>query len=363
MVRLICGAIKRSYATNYAIMLLMFILENVPLSSYSTMRLGGIAAYVTDVTNRQDLLDALTWADERGLPAIMIGEGSNIIWDDDGYPGLVMVNKIMGFEVTGEYNESQYITAGSGENWDAFVAKTVSMGLSGIEYLSLVPGTVGATPVQNVGAYGAEVSGTISTIEAYDHVEKKLVTLRGSDCGFGYRTSRFKTTDKGRFFITAVTFLLQRTNPTPPFYAALDKYFEEHNLTVITPSVVRDAVIAIRTGKLPDPWLVANSGSFFANPIITNEAYVELAADYPDIPHWATEDGRVKLAAAWLLEQAGFKDFHDQATGMATWSQQPLVLINEHAETTAQLKTFKKMIVDAVEAKFRIRLEQEPELI
>lgn len=341
----------------------MYILENVPLSSYSTMRLGGIAAYVTDVTSRQDLLDAIAWANERQLPVILIGEGSNIIWDDDGYPGLVMVNKIRGFTITGEYDESKYITVGGGENWDEFVAKTVEMNLTGIEFLSLIPGTVGATPVQNVGAYGAEVASTISTIEAYDHTEKKLVTLRSSDCAFGYRTSRFKTTDKGRFFIIAVTFLLQQTKPTPPFYGALEKYFSEHSITDITPQAVRDAVISIRSSKLPDPKLVANNGSFFANPIISTSEFVELSADFPDVPHWPTDDGKVKIAAAWLIEQAGFKDFHDQETGMATWAKQPLVLVNEHAETTAQLKAFKQKLVSAVEAKFKITLEQEPEFI
>lgn len=341
----------------------MYILENVPLSSYSTMRLGGIAAYVTDVTSRQDLLDAIAWADERQLPVILIGEGSNIIWDDDGYPGLVMVNKIRGFTITGEYDESKYITVGGGENWDEFVAKTVEMNLTGIEFLSLIPGTVGATPVQNVGAYGAEVASTISTIEAYDRTEKKLVTLRSSDCAFGYRTSRFKATDKGRFFIIAVTFLLQQTKPTPPFYGALEKYFSEHSITDITPQAVRDAVISIRSSKLPDPKLVANNGSFFANPIISTSEFVELSADFPDVPHWPTDDGKVKIAAAWLIEQAGFKDFHDQETGMATWAKQPLVLVNEHAETTAQLKAFKQKLVSAVEAKFKITLEQEPEFI
>ena len=339
------------------------MLENVPLTSYSTMRLGGTAAFVTDVASRQDVIDAVLWAEERTLPVIMIGEGSNIIWDDDGFPGLVIVNRIQGFEVTGEYEESKYLTVGSGVNWDSFVSKTVEMGLSGIEYLSLVPGTVGATPIQNVGAYGAEVSQTITTIEAYDKVEKKLVTLRNSDCAFGYRTSRFKTTDKGRFFITSVTFLLQHVKPQPPYYGALEKYFTEHNYTEITNQVIRDAVIAIRSSKLPDPKLVANNGSFFANPIISSTDYFELSNDYPDAPHWPTDDGNVKISAAWLLEQAGFKDFHDPETGMATWATQPLVLVNEHAETTAQLKIFRQKLVDTVQQKFNITLIQEPELI
>lgn len=341
----------------------MYILENVPLNAYSTMRLGGTAAYMTEVSTRQEVSEAAAWADEHGLPAIMIGEGSNIIWNDDGYPGLVIVNKILGFTVTGEYDTGMYITAGSGMNWDEFVAKTVDLGLTGVEFLSLVPGTVGATPVQNVGAYGAEVSATITTIEAYDTQSKTFVTLRGSECQFGYRTSRFKTTDHGRYLITAVTFFLQKGMPQPPFYGALQSYFQEHGVTDITPVAVREAVIAIRTAKLPDPKVVANNGSFFANPIIESRDFIQLAADYPEIAHWNVEDNKVKISAAWLIEQAGFKDFHDPETGMGTWPKQPLVLVNEHAETTSQLLAFRQKIVDAVSQKFGITLQQEPELI
>jgi UDP-N-acetylmuramate dehydrogenase len=237
------------------------------------------------------------------------------------------------------------------------------MGLTGIEFLSLIPGTVGATPIQNVGAYGAEVSTVITTIEAYDNQTKTFVTLRGSECEFSYRSSRFKTTDKGRFFITSVTFFLQKGNPEPPFYGSLQHYFSEHSISTYTPQVIRDAVIAIRSEKLPDPAVVANNGSFFANPIISANTFTQLLADYPDVMHWNIEGNNIKLSAAWLVEHAGFKDFHDAETGMGTWPKQSLVLVNEHAETTAQLKAFKQKIVTAVQQKFGITLEQEPELI
>ncbi len=340
----------------------MYILENVPLSTHSTMRLGGNAAYLTDISTRQEIAEAITWAEERQLPVMMIGDGSNIVWEDIGYPGLVLVNKIEGYELTGDYDDSQYITAGAGMNWDNFVAKTVEAGLSGVEFMSLIPGTVGATPVQNVGAYGGEVSNVITTIEAYDKEQKQFVTLRGSDCGFDYRTSIFKTTERGRYFIINVTFCLQKTAPQPPFYASLQSYFDEHKVTDITPAAIREAVIAIRSAKLPDPAVVANNGSFFANPIISNADALQLTADFPDAPHWQTAAG-VKVSAAWLIEKAGFKDRHDAETGMATWATQPLVLVNEHAESTAQLKAFKAKLVNTVQQKFGITLEQEPELI
>lgn len=341
----------------------MQLLQRVPLKLHSTMRLGGAAAYMTDVHDRHELTEALAWADTQKLPVMMIGSGSNIIWRDEGFPGLVMVNKIMRFEELQEDEENYYVTIGAGENWDQAVARAAAKGMTGIEGLSLIPGTAGATPVQNVGAYGQEIAQTLVSVEAYDRQAKQFINLQGSDCAFGYRTSRFKTTDRGRFFITAITLHLLHTNPRPPFYNALQRYFDEHNIRECTPQVVRDAVIAIRQSKLPDPAKVANNGSFFANPIVDEGVLAQIQASYPDIPHWPMDGGRVKLPAAWLLEQAGFKNMHDAETGMATWSQQPLVLVNEHAQSTAQLLAFRQKIISAVQQKFQITLEQEPELL
>lgn len=340
----------------------MFVLENVPLSEHSTMRLGGQASYFTEVSSRDDIKQAVQWAFERKLPVKVIGDGSNIVWDDDGYPGLVIANKISGIEVTGDFGDSAYVTAGGGVNWDEFVAQTVTMGLTGIEFLSLIPGTVGATPVQNVGAYGSEVKDTIATLEVFDIASQSFTTLRNSDCAFGYRTSRFKTADAGRYIITSVTFALQKGLPKPPFYAALQNYLDTHQIKEVTPLVIRDAVIAIRSSKLPDPATVANNGSFFANPIIDQATFTQLYDTYPMMPHWEVGE-RIKLSAAWLLEQSGFKDYHDAETGMATWHAQPLVLVNESAKSTAQLKQFKQKLVSAVQQKFGITLEQEPELV
>lgn len=340
----------------------MQIQEKVPLSQHSTMRLGGMASYVTEITSRSELKEAVNWAKERNLPRIMIGSGSNIIWSDKGFPGLVILNKMSAISET-TMGDSWYLTAEAGANWDQFVAYTVERGLTGIEFLSLIPGTVGATPIQNVGAYGQEVANTIMTVEAYDQHIEQFVTLRGSECEFGYRMSRFKGKDRWRFLITSVTFALTKGNPQPPFYAAIQRYAEEHGVTDITPAKGRDIVIAIRKAKLPDPMFVANNGSFFANPIVNPDKAFELEADYPDIAHWPTEDGRVKLSAAWLIERAGFKDYHDAETGMGTWPVQPLVLVNEKAKSTADLIKFRQKIVMAVYEKFGITLEQEPEFI
>jgi UDP-N-acetylmuramate dehydrogenase len=341
----------------------MNIQENVPLSGHSTMRLGGPARYLVEVTTRTELQEAVEWAETLSLPLIVIGDGSNIVWKDEGFPGLVIVNKIMRFETFDEDGRNVYVTVGAGENWDATVAHTTADGLTGIEALSLIPGTAGATPVQNVGAYGQEISITLTTVEAYDRQEKQFVNIRAMDCGFGYRTSRFKTTDKGRFLISAITVHLMRGLPEPPFYQSVGEYLQQHGIDKPTPQNIRDAVIAIRSAKLPDPAQVANNGSFFANPVISEESLVQLQGKYPEMPHWPTADGRVKLPAAWLIEQVGFKDYHDTATGMGTWPAQPLVFVNEHATSTADLLKFRNQIAQAVTAAFNIQLEQEPELL
>ena len=340
----------------------MYILESVPLSAYSTMRLGGNAAYLCEITDRFEIARAITWAAERQRPIIMIGDGSNIVWRDEGFPGLVLVNRIKRFETFKEDDYNLYLTVGAGENWDSVVERAVSLGFSGLEELSLIPGTAGATPIQNVGAYGREIKDVLTTVEAFDRQQGSLVTIPGSECDFAYRTSRFKTTDRGRFLISAVTFHLVQKAPEPPFYDALQRYFTEHKITTYTPQVIRDAVIAIRSAKLPDPAVVANNGSFFYNPYISPEKLTQLSVAYPNIMYWPDGD-KVKVSAAWLVEQAGFKGAHDSNTGMGTWEKQPLILVNENAHNTQDLLNFKQKIVDAVKSKFGITLEQEPELL
>ncbi|MDB5166382.1 MAG: UDP-N-acetylpyruvoylglucosamine reductase [Candidatus Saccharibacteria bacterium] len=340
------------------------IAENVSLSQYSTMRLGGTARYLCSVQTRSEVAEAVAWAITHQTPPIMIGTGSNIIWKDEGFDGLIIVNNIMGYEDFAEDETNHYLTIGAGETWDSVVARSVQSGLTGIEALSLVPGTAGATPIQNVGAYGQDISQTLVSVEAFDLTTQSFLTLPASDCNFSYRASRFNREDRGRFLITGITLHLMKQNPLPPFYGALEKYFTEHSITQYGPAVVRNAVIDIRSHKLPDPATTANCGSFFANPIIDQDALLDLQVAYPDIPHWPTDDPeKVKIPAAWLLESAGFKDFRDEATGMATWPAQPLVLVNEKARTVADLLAFKARIVETVKEKFSIELVQEPELL
>jgi len=341
----------------------MQIQSNVSLKDYSTMRLGGIAKHLVRITTEAELTKALAWADEKNLSIVMIGGGSNIFWRDEGYEGLVIVNKLKGYDEIWHDETHVYVTAGAGEVWDDIVARTASKGLSGIENLSLIPGTVGATPVQNVGAYGQDISDTLVHVRAYDRETKKMVTLKKDDCKLAYRTSRFKTVDHGRFFITSVTLHLRKMNPEAPFYPSLQQYLDDHSATNYTAGSVREAVIAVRSAKLPDPKKVANNGSFFANPIITQDKLNDLQSNYNNIMHWPAGQGLYKIPAAWLVQEAGFKGVHDSATGMATWPHQALVLVNEHATTTADLLTFRQKILDAVLQKFGIALEQEPQML
>lgn len=352
----------RSQKSYTFINMLLHPKQHVPLSGYSTMRLGGEARFLMDIKSPKDIAKALKWAAKKDLPAIMIGGGSNIFFKDEGFAGLVLVNKIEGFEL--EKNDTGAIlTAGAGEDWDRVVERTVDEGLSGIEQLSLIPGSTGATPIQNVGAYGREISEVLISVEGFDSKAKEMVTIPKKDCQLSYRNSRFKSLDKGRFFITSIKLELSNSPPVPPFYASLQAYLDKHGIRDYTPGNVREAVIAVRQSKLPDPAKVANCGSFFKNPVITLKQLDNLRDKHPDVKYWEVGETRYKISAAWLLETLGLKGYHDQWTGMATWPKQPLVFINEHASSTEALMKFRDDIAGRVEKEFRVSLEQEPELI
>jgi UDP-N-acetylmuramate dehydrogenase len=327
------------------------------------MRLGGKAHYLADATSLKEVQELVQWARRQNLATRMIGRGSNIVWRDEGFAGLVIVNKIMGKKVLNEDDKTAVIELGGGENWDQTVEWTIQKGLSGLEFLSLIPGTVGAAPVQNIGAYGGEISNVTVTVGVYDTLHNQFESIPALDCSFTYRNSRFKSEDAGRYMITHVVLRLKKTNPEPPFYESLQTYFEKHKINKFTPETIREAVIAIRSAKLPDPETVNNNGSFFTNPIIKEGQFQDLLKKYPDIKGWSAGEDNVKIAAGWLVEKAGYKGVNDEETGMATWPMQALVLVNEHARSTADLLKFKQKIVDKVFAMFAISLQQEPELL
>ena len=339
----------------------MNLKENVSLADYSTMHLGGTARYLLEIENTNMLISAINWAKSRNLDIIMIGKGSNIIWKDEGFDGLILVNLLKGFETNSSGNNF-LIKVAAGEIWDDTVFRTVDMGLSGIEALSLIPGTAGATPIQNIGAYGQEISQTLVSLEAFDKNSNKIITISNKDCQFSYRTSFFKR-NPNQFFVTSITLNLSKNFMDKPFYKSLSKYLDKNNITEFSPSNVRDAVVAIRKNKLPDPKDYYNCGSFFKNPIISQELFDKLKSrTNEDIPHWVADD-KIKLSAAWLIEKSGYKNYHDPITGMSTWKNQSLVLVNDFAKRTSDLITFRDKIREKVQEVFEINLIQEPLLL
>lgn len=343
----------RGYNTIY-----MDIHSNIPLKNYTTMRLGGPAKFMADARSPQELSELMGRAKNENLPFVILGGGSNTIAHDEGFAGLVIRMRIMGVDVISEMAGDITLKVGAGEVWDEFVQRAISMHASGIEALSMIPGTVGAAPVQNIGAYGQEVADTIISVDAFDSQTNQFVTLSNQECDFGYRSSIFREHEMGRYGITAVTFRLFKTPPQPPFYDAVQKYLDEKGITLYTPQVIRDAVIAIRMEKLPDPAQLPNSGSFFKNAVIEKWQFSELIEQFPTMPNYEMANDKRKIPTGWLIEQCGLKG--QLLHGIRVHTKNALVLINESATGYADLAAAREDIKTAVRAKFHIEIEQEP---
>ena len=336
----------------------MDVHTNIPLKNYLTMKLGGPARFMTTATTPENLANACRNAVKQSIPFFILGGGSNVVARDEGYPGIIVRNRILGFEIVAEDASSTTMKIGAGENWDEIVAKTVQMGLSGIEAMSAIPGTIGAAPVQNVGAYGQEIADTLVSLDAYDSKEDRFVTLQNTDCGFAYRHSMFRGDQSGRYGIVSVTIRLFKTSPQPPFYEALQQYLDENNITLFTTSVIRDAVIAIRSNKLPDPAVMPNTGSFFKNAVIERWQLDDLRSTWPSMPAYDLGDKQVKVPTGWLIEQVGLKG--QILHGMKVHDKNALVLINDSANSYGDLAAARAEIIAKVRDTFRITIEQEP---
>ena len=336
----------------------MDVKTNIPLKSYTSMRLGGNARFMAEINTPDEVPTLIQSAKRQNLEFFVLGGGSNTIARDEGYDGLILLMRITGFEKLAEDASSMTLRIGAGENWDSIVNKSVQLNLSGIEAMSAIPGTAGAAPVQNVGAYGQEIADTLIELEAYDSQDEKFVTLLKEDCGFSYRDSIFRGSQTGRYIITSITIKLSKSPLQPPFYEALQKYFDDANTTIFTPQVIRDAVTAIRAEKLPDPKLKPNTGSFFKNAIIENWQLNELKQAYPDVPNFDMADGNFKVPTGWLIDKAGLRG--QLLHGMRINPSNALVLINESASGYADLDRARQEIIGAVRDKFRFHIEQEP---
>jgi UDP-N-acetylmuramate dehydrogenase len=361
----------------------IIIREHVSLSEYTTFRIGGPARFFCEATNETELVEAIECARRMCEGSFFIlGGGSNVLVDDAGFDGLVILMGIKGIDVHGV--QDVQVTVGAGENWDDFVGQCVSRGLCGLENLSGIPGTVGAAPVQNIGAYGVEVAQFIQSVRVFDTSENVWKNMSAPECGFEYRDSIFKREVKekkgehgwcgGRYIITSVVFHLKHFIPgnvemLDMSYKDL-KDFQGHVLK--SPADIRAAVLEIRSKKLPDvynsnPARIGTAGSFFKNPIISAEHYLTLKKQYPDMPSFSvardfTENKSVKIPLAWILDHVcGYKGVKKGNVG--TYQNQALVIVNNGGATAADIKTFANEITATVKEKTGIDIEPEVQYV
>ncbi|MEI6054343.1 MAG: UDP-N-acetylmuramate dehydrogenase [Candidatus Saccharibacteria bacterium] len=336
----------------------MEIKTNIPFKEITTMRLGGNARFVAEIEKAEDAATVCKNAKSQNLPIFVIGDGSNLIAKDTGFNGIMIHVKIPGFEVISEDESSATIKIGAGENWDSTVEKCVNMNLSGVEAMSGIPGTVGATPIQNVGAYGQEIADTLQSVKAYDINEDKYVALQAADCKLTYRSSIFREDAINRYVITSVTIKLSKDQPKPPFYSSLQKYLDANNIKDYTNKIIRESVIKIRKEKLPDYRVQASSGSFFKNVIIDQAKLDELKSTYPDIPAFDSENNKFKIPTGWLIDKAGLKG--KLIHGMRVYDTNAVVLVNESASSYSDLAAAREEITKIIKEKFNLEIEQEP---
>jgi UDP-N-acetylmuramate dehydrogenase len=351
------------------------IQENVLLAAQTTLGLGGPARFFISCESEEDVRFGLAFAERRRLPLFVLGGGSNVIIADSGFDGLVLHMMLRGWELRDD-GEHELVTAAAGERWDDLVAFCVHRGLGGLECLSGIPGTAGATPIQNVGAYGQDVAGTIHQVRAIHRPTGAVLTFAGSDCGFAYRSSRFKTRDAGTYIITGVSFRLRKDAPPQIRYAELERLLLREGSPADMPGGatalqrVRDAVISLRRGKgmVLDPADpdTRSVGSFFMNPVLTQEVFAAVveqrrtAGHAADVPAFPEGYGR-KIPAAWLVEQAGFGRGMVRG-GVGISRKHALALVNRTG-TAAELLAFAKEIQNGVFRMFGVLLEMEPAVI
>jgi UDP-N-acetylmuramate dehydrogenase len=334
----------------------MHIEQNVPLASLTTFKVGGLARYFAAVKSTGELKEAVAFAKEKSLPFFVLGEGSNLLVLDQGFPGLVIKNEIRGIKIK-EADGDFLLEAGAGENWDSFVAFAVSQKLYGLENLSHIPGSVGGAPVQNVGAYGAEVKETIAEVEVFDTEKMEIKTLSNKECKFSYRDSIFKHEEGRHLIITKVAFTLKKTGQVNIGYRDLRERFKNTYSSDLTPKEVREAVIAIRTEKLPDWKKVATAGSFFKNPFISKAHFEKLKKTYPEITGF-TEGNKVKVPLAWILDKVcGLSGFKENNVGL--YAKQPLTVVNLGDATFEEIENFTRKIAGMIKEKTGIEVEWE----
>ena len=356
----------------------MQIQENISLKPYNSFHIDARARYFSTFSSIEELTELTTHhlpapkesirTGQTGsqLTTLILGGGSNILFSKD-FDGLVLKNEIMGIEELHEDSEYAYVKAGAGENWHQFVQHCINKNWAGVENLSLIPGLVGASPMQNIGAYGVELTDVFWCLEAFHLREKKMITFTAGDCGFGYRESVFKRRYKDQFVILNVTFRLRKHPVFHTSYGAVEQELEKMGVKQLSIRAISDAVINIRSSKLPNPEQIGNAGSFYKNPEIINDQYLKIKNRFPAVVAYSLPNGNKKLAAAWLIEQCGPKDsvsWKGFRRGDAGCHEtQALVLVNYANATGKEINDLGQEILQSVKEKFGVELEREVNVI
>lgn len=335
------------------------IQHQYPLKQLNTFGIAVKAKLYADVSSENDLVALFSNPILKENKLLVLGGGSNMLFTED-YEGIVLKIGIKGIDVERSGGDI-LVTAGAGEVWNDLVSYCVSHDYAGIENLTLIPGTVGASPIQNIGAYGVEIKDVFESCTAFEIATGEIKTFNRSDCEFAYRDSVFKSKLKGKYIITSVTYRLSTVAQVKTHYGAINAELERRNITAPTIADVSEVVAAIRVSKLPDPKTIGNAGSFFKNPIIERQDFERLVNQFPDMPHYPAPAEKVKLAAGWLIEQCGFKGMIDGETG--TWKNQALVLVNHGNATGQEVYRFSEKIINTVQQKFGVLLEREVNIL
>jgi UDP-N-acetylmuramate dehydrogenase len=333
--------------------------HDASLADLNTLRVPARARWLADLRHPAELPSLLADPELSGQPVLVLGEGSNLLFAAD-FPGLVVRLRFDLASVIENDGDGVLVRAEAGHGWDALVDWTLARGLAGLENLALIPGLVGAAPIQNIGAYGRDVGEFITTVEAWDRTEGRASRLAGADCGFGYRDSLFRR-EPDRWIVTAVELRLSRTAAPMLDYAGVREELASISSGEPSPSQVAEAIRRLRRRKLPDPAQIGNAGSFFKNPVVPAALADQLRASHPQAPAYPAGAGLVKLSAAWLIEACGWRGFREGDAGIS--AQHALVLVNHGHATGAQLLSVARRVAESVEQRFAVRLEPEPRII